>query len=156
MLGGAEGGAILAAAVSGPLITGFAGLGGVFLGALITIWNERHVRREQAFRELEAAALHVLARAKKVRRAEQLSDVWAWKKVRSDEIYYLGGDLDRYLAAIAGVGMHTEDSQRHWDIYESAMTIVIGQDTSNLAQVIDELERVRKELKAKLREETRP
>ena len=98
----------------------------------------------------------MLARAKKIRRAEELGDVWAWKKVRSDEIWYLGADLDRYLAAIAGVGIDTEEGQRHWDIYESGMTIVIGQDTSNIAHVIDELEKVRKELKAKLREETRP
>ena len=110
------------------------------------------MRREQALRELEAAALHVLARAKKIHLAEELGD----QEMRSNEIYHLGGDLERHLAAMAAVGPRSAESRRHWDIYESATAILMKHDTSKLDQVIGELEQFRKELTAGLREETSP
>ena len=135
---------MVAASVSGPLITGLAGLGGVALGGLLTMWKERQGREAQALAELHAAALHVLARLEKIQLAGGLDG--EWRETQSEEIGYLGGDLDAYLATIARVAGHTKLARWHCAIYDTAMPIVVGHDLSRLDEAIDELLKVRADL----------
>jgi hypothetical protein len=135
---------MVAASVSGPLITGLAGLGGVALGGVLTMWKERQGREEQALAELHATALHVLARVEKIELAGRLGE--EWNKTKLEEIGYLGGDLDAYLAAIARIARRTELAVRHCAIYDMAMPIVVGHDMSKVDGVIAELLKVRADL----------
>jgi hypothetical protein len=135
---------MVVASVSGPLITGLAGLGGVALGGVLTMWKERQGREEQTLAELHAAALHVLARVEKIKLAGGLGE--AWNKTKLEEIGYLGGDLDAYLAAIARIARRTELAVRHCAIYDMAMPIVVGHDMSKVDGVIAELLKVRADL----------
>jgi hypothetical protein len=135
---------MLVASVSGPLITALAGLGGVALGGVLTMWKERHAREADAFADLHAAALHVLARVEKIGLARGLGEEWT--KTQLEEIRYLGGDLDAYLAAIARIARHTELAVRHCAIYDMAMPIVVGHDLSRVDGVVAELLQVRADL----------
>jgi hypothetical protein len=135
---------MVVASVSGPLITGLAGLGGVALGGILTMWKERQGREAQALAELHAAALHVLARVEKIELAGRLGG--EWNQTQLEEIGYLGGDLDAYLASIARIAERTELAVRHCAIYDMAMPIVVGHDMSKVDGVIAELLLVRADL----------
>jgi ABC-type transport system involved in cytochrome bd biosynthesis fused ATPase/permease subunit len=134
----------MVASVSGPLITGLAGLGGVALGGVLTMWKERQGREAQALAELHAAALHVLARVEKIQLAGRLGGEWS--QTRLEEIEHLGGDLDTYLATIARIAGHTQLARWHCAIYDTAMPIVVGHDLSRLDDVVAELLKVRADL----------
>jgi hypothetical protein len=121
---------ILAAAISAT-----AGLLGVIAGSRATTLRDRQARREAAERALDVAALRCLARAKKIEMATN----------PKKEIYLLGADLDNYVAAIAAVEDHATRA-RHWKIYEQAGSILIGQQTENVAALVEALEKIRDEL----------
>jgi hypothetical protein len=130
---------VLAAAISAA-----AGLLGVFAGSVAMTRRERNARREAADRALNVAALRCLARAYKIKAADEGTHEDA-ERDRTNEIGLLGPDLDNYVVAIAAV----EDRAtrvRHWTIYERTAPILIGQRTENLQPVIEALEELRGEL----------
>jgi hypothetical protein len=102
---------------------------------------ERNARREAADRALNVAALRCLARAHKIKAADEGTYEGA-DEDRSNEIGLLGPDLDDYVVAIAGVEDRATRA-RHWTIYERTASILIGERMENLQPVIEALERLR-------------
>ena len=107
---------------------------------------EERARRDQARRELDAAGLHLLARAEKIVRAESLG----WWQTRSKEIHHFGIDLDRYVAAIAAVDPKTPNRACYWTIYKAAVPTVIGRNTREIPAIIDELRDLRPDLEGEI------
>jgi hypothetical protein len=130
---------VLAAAISA-----FVGLLGVVVGSILVTLRERKARREEADRALNVAALRCLARARKIKAADEGTHEEA-EQDRKNEIALLGPDLDNYVVAIAAVEDRTTRA-RHWAIYERTPPILIGQRTENLQSVIEALEQLRGEL----------
>jgi hypothetical protein len=129
----------LAAAISAA-----AGLLGVIVGSVATTRRERLARREAADRALNVAALRCLARARKIKAADEGTHEGA-EQDRKNEIGLLGPDLDNYVVAIATVEDQATRA-RHWKIYERTGPILIGQRTDNLQPVIEALEQLRDEM----------
>jgi hypothetical protein len=125
-------------------ITAAAGLLGVLAGSLATARRERAARREDARRELSVAALRCLARVRKIEAAIDDSGEAA-EKERENELYLLGGDLDTYVVAIAGVEDRATRT-RHWKIYERAAPTLVGRDRGKVRATAEALEQVRREL----------
>jgi hypothetical protein len=136
----------LAVSVWSSVITGGAGVAGVVVGTVLTKSLDGLARRGQARRELDAAGLHVLARAEKIDRAERRG-YW---QTRSNEIYYLGTDLDRYLAAIAGADRKAPNRARHWKVYKAAVPAVIDRNTRKIPEIIADLRCLRADLEGEI------
>jgi nucleotide-binding universal stress UspA family protein len=98
---------------------------------LLTL-RERNSRREAADRALNFAALRCLARAPKIKAADEATD-----EDRKNEIGLLG-PVDNYVVAIAAVD-DPHDSRTLLDLYEQTAPDLIGQQTENLKPVIEAL-----------------
>jgi len=114
------------------------GLIGVIAGVIVA-WGLNQATKtigdmRKANRELKAAAFVCLDRLLKIQNAETRSD----DKQRQHEIWLLGGDLDRYRDCISTAGPRMR--KRHWSIYPQMKRILLTHDSSNLNQVITELE----------------
>lgn len=139
---------------------------GVVLGFAIEVLRTRSERR----RAVGATAVRCLARLEKIKeahaevrsleRAAPRAGSRLWRiasepaakdaienarKVVRDEKHLLGGDLDHYLAAIAGLGGSSEHN-RYWKLYEMMVPMVIRADFSKLHDAIDGLREVRQQL----------
>jgi hypothetical protein len=138
-------------ASTSPIVTAAisagAGFSGVVVGGLLTWWRERSAQRDAAVRDLNVAALRCLARLHKLEDAKG--------KRRANERYLLGGDLDAYIVAIAGV--HDQDCRgTHWANYKEAAPLLDewGQETPEaLKTAIRSFEQVLVELTAESRDE---
>jgi len=143
--------------VSDAIITGAAGLLGVVVGGLLGFMLESLRARSERRRAVGAAAVRCLARLEKIKKAREVvcevkrrepvdkDSIAQATKVALDEKWYLGGDLDGYLAAIAGRGPATEHG-RQWDLYRMMVPMVIGADFDKLQEAIEGLAEVRGEL----------
>jgi hypothetical protein len=131
-------------------ISAAAGLLGVGVGHWATMRREERARREAAKRDLDVAALRCLARAEKIRTADDALTGTSGaypdaERDRNNEIRNLGPDLDAYVVAIAAVEDPTTRA-RHWRIYEKAGPILIGGRTEKLRPLIKALEEIRTEV----------
>jgi hypothetical protein len=156
--------------VSDEIITAAAGLLGVVVGGLLGFTFEVLRAKSERRRAVGATAIRCLARLEKIKeaRAEVRSLEQAAPRARSrlcriasepaakdpienarkvvrDEKYLLGGDLDHYLAAIAGL-VRSSEHIRHWKLHEMMVPIVIRADFSKLHDAIDGLTEVRQQL----------
>jgi hypothetical protein len=147
--------------VSDEIITAAAGLLGVVVGGLLGFMFDVLRSRSERRRAVGATAVRCLARLEKIQeaRAEVRSlerrgmanepaaknSIEKARKVVRDERYLLGGDLDGYLAAIAGLGRSSEHN-RHWKLHAMMLPMVIRADFDKLHNAIEGLAEVREQL----------
>jgi hypothetical protein len=147
--------------VSDEIVTAAAGLLGVVVGGLLGYLLEVMRSRSERRRAVGATAVRCLARLEKIQeaRAEVRSlksgaisnepaaeaSIEDARKVVRNEKYLLGGDLDGYLSAIAGLG-RSSDHNRHWELHEMMLPMVIRADFDKLHDAIEGLAEVREQL----------
>jgi hypothetical protein len=117
------------------------GIVGVIVGGLGTLLVQLLVARGQRKREVGAKALMCLARLEKISRAKQEGEAETEEK----EIHLLGEDLDRYVAATAAVDSRKQ-RERHWELCQAMIPMIIGSDFSELNNVIQKLTDIRADL----------
>jgi len=111
-----------------------AGLGALF--GLLAAWVKGYVDYLQgAARELRVAALGCLDRLEKIEQTranlpeavgddfEQLPEDDRLRKIMNDELWHLGGSLDRYLSAIGGARRRA--GRDHFAIYQDLRRVLI-------------------------------
>ena len=107
------------------VIGGIAGaIAGVLVGYTLTWITERR----KAKKSVEEAAILCGDRLCSIKDAPN-------DRVRNDEIYHLGLELDRYRHAIVA-----KPENRHWAIYNRMKGIILKHDLSDLDQLIIELD----------------
>jgi hypothetical protein len=156
--------------MSDEIVTAAAGLLGVVVGVVLGFTFEVLRARSERRRAVGATSVRCLARLEKIKLARRevrslecrapraRSRLWRMadapaakdsieqaRKVVRDEKYLLGGDLDGYLAAIAGLGRSSEH-KRHWELHEMMLPIVIRADYNKLHSAIEGLAEVREQL----------
>jgi hypothetical protein len=147
--------------VGDEIITAAAGLLGVVVGGLLGFMFEVLRARSERRRAVGATAVRCLARLEKIQEARKevrslegramanepaaKHSIEEARKVVRDEKYLLGGDLDGYLAAIAGLGRSSEHN-RHWQLHELMLPIVIRADFKKIHSAIEGLAEVREQL----------
>lgn len=107
------------------------------VGAMVTWYlglaTKIVIDRWRAARNLGAAAFVCLDRLWKIRSVAQRSE----SKHVETEIYYLGGDLDRYRDCIAAA---PKARGKHLPIYGKIIPILLKHDLTSLDSIIGELE----------------
>jgi hypothetical protein len=147
--------------VSREIVTAAAGLLGVVVGGLLGFMFEVLRGRSERRRAVGATAVRCLARLEKIKEAREevrllecrpksnepaaKDSIEKARKVVRDEKHHLGSDLDRYLAAIAGLGRSTEHN-RHWELHAMMLPIVMRADFNKLHDAIKGLAEVRGQL----------
>jgi len=115
------------------------GVIGAVAGAVAT-WGLTEAKyavteRRRSNRELQSAAFDCFERLLKIRSSRVRSD----EKQLTNELYSLGGDIDRYRDCITS---STGFRGRHWSMYRRMMPLLLEHDLSSLDEIIDELERI--------------
>jgi hypothetical protein len=110
-------------------------IAGVIVGWGLTQATGIIVGRRKAARDLKAVAFVCLDRLRKIRDAKA-------DDIRKNEIYLLGGDLDRYLYCIAA---NPKMWERHEGIYNRMKQILLQHELNNLEDIIDELDSLLKQ-----------
>lgn len=112
------------------------GLIGVIAGVIVS-WSLNLATkiisdRRKAIHDLKASAFVCLDRLLKIQNAKD-------RQQMDNEIYLLGGDLDRYRDCIANSPKMRKD---HWTIYRKMMNVLLKHDLSELEEIITDLENI--------------
>jgi hypothetical protein len=106
---------------------------GAFAGWALSESSKVLSERRKALQRLERSAFVCLDRLLKIQNAIKRGD----EKQRDGEIYYLGGDLDKYRDAIAG---SPKKRGVHWVLYQRTMPLLLEHDVSGLDELIGRYE----------------
>jgi hypothetical protein len=129
---------VVVASLADQTVSGAFGVLGVIVGGVITLVGAKRERRRERERTLQAAATRVLARVEKLALALRTSN----ENMKKNEKWLLGGDLDHYAAAIAGLAGRGGRVEDHWAIHERLLP-VLGDEFSDLDAAESALQELR-------------
>jgi len=130
--------ASLTDAVVAAVVAGAFSILGVVVGAVITLRDTRRERLRERERTLQETATRVLARVEKLALALRSRN----DDMRDNEKWLLGGDLDHYAAAIAGLAGRGGRVEEHWAVHQQLLP-VLGDDFDDLEAARSILETLR-------------
>ena len=108
-------------------------IAGAFAGWALSETSKTISERRKALKKLESAAFMCLDRLLKIQNANVRGNI----KQRDEEIYHLGGDLDRYRDAIAA---SPKKRKAHWLLYRETIPFLLEPDVSKLDRLISTYE----------------
>ena len=115
------------------------GLIGAVVGAVVG-WGLAEVSRligecRKGLKELQTAAFVCLDRLLKIQSANERGD----RKQCDGEIFYLGGDLNRYRDAIAA---SAKKRNEHWPLYSQTRLLLLEHELGKLDQLVSRYEAI--------------
>jgi len=124
------GGMITETIVAGVIVSLFSAITGASTSEIRGLIDYRRT----TLRNLAFSKVRTLDRLSKIRTAVEMNI----PNTVDDELWHLGGELDRYLSALSGL-RGPRELTFEWQTYEKLQTIIMTHDFTELDSVIDRL-----------------